>query len=831
MPRTTRPNLFVPQPRQDTALGPFDFNTPPPSSPPQEPVSPYNHPQAQTIPGVNAPINFAEQYAQIESNRPNRLAYQKLAQEGAPQIERGKWAKLGSVLAGAATGFGQNNATAGYNLGRSAYEAPQMRSDEAYDRKIKEFGSLAQLEDSDVSSKLSALEAQNRNYWASEDLRLKKDAAAREERGETRADKLLEAQIKNMAADNMITINETDGYTYLYDKGTQLKHKIGKTGYTTKEQYDNAIREFAKQEEIRAYYTNQHDRIVAATSRANNMDTNAQRAAAEQQKRDLAVANLKLRATSIPPNTVAHNVVTAIASAVATGDLPVDANNYLQFDDNGAPVSKAPFFGGNATTEELVRQHIGNTISGVRNPSVGGGNTNTGPAATDAAGPSITPSTAPPASNVPGPVNPPRPRTPSPVGASAPSQYINPEDMPFVPWRDSEAPTGTPSASAAPPDLNAFTSAPSNRRGFGPAPAPSSNAKRTVTMIAPPDEVPEGENPEFEAEPEEVESLKALGATVHPTKNPLPASPLGGKVFAPARNISPRMAEGMTPAPAQLPPGFMQQEPGSVTPNRIGSPIPRPPAGRFLDEPGAMVAPPARPTPISPTPAPVQNVAPAGTGINPPVPAAPAAMQRSLPQTGWSNRTSPPPVAAPPMNVSPNIAPPTPAPNPIRITPPPEVAPAPARNISPAGAEMKPVPPEQRKFDSILSEVMKQVQRETGYKVRIREGYRSPEKQAEYYAKGRSAPGRIITNADGKIKQSEHQTALAADLEFIDKNGKVIKPDDSRGIPTKEGRVIFSVLSKAAKSRGLTWGGDWVKPFDPTHVQLYPVKQAPAKKK
>ena len=91
-----------------------------------------------------------------------------------------------------------------------------------------------------------------------------------------------------------------------------------------------------------------------------------------------------------------------------------------------------------------------------------------------------------------------------------------------------------------------------------------------------------------------------------------------------------------------------------------------------------------------------------------------------------------------------------------------------------------------------------------GIRVVLTWGYRSIKDQNELYAKGRTAPGNIVTNAYGGY--SWRNFGLAADYAFII-DGKVTwtGPWDKFG--------------KVARAFGLEWGGDWKRFTDRPHVQ------------
>lgn len=91
-----------------------------------------------------------------------------------------------------------------------------------------------------------------------------------------------------------------------------------------------------------------------------------------------------------------------------------------------------------------------------------------------------------------------------------------------------------------------------------------------------------------------------------------------------------------------------------------------------------------------------------------------------------------------------------------------------------------------------------------GIKVILTDAYRSIETQNVLYAKGRTAPGGIVTKARGGY--SWHNFGLAADYAFVI-NGKV----------TWNGP--WDTFGRIAKECGLEWGGSWKTFKDRPHVQ------------
>lgn len=97
--------------------------------------------------------------------------------------------------------------------------------------------------------------------------------------------------------------------------------------------------------------------------------------------------------------------------------------------------------------------------------------------------------------------------------------------------------------------------------------------------------------------------------------------------------------------------------------------------------------------------------------------------------------------------------------------------------------------------------------KEKGIYLIITEGFRTKEQQDELYAKGRTKPGNIVTNAKGSRYSSQHQWGIAFDIAINDKN----KVYDSKEI---------AKAAKIAKSVGLKWGGDWKFFQDTPHFYL-----------
>jgi peptidoglycan L-alanyl-D-glutamate endopeptidase CwlK len=105
-----------------------------------------------------------------------------------------------------------------------------------------------------------------------------------------------------------------------------------------------------------------------------------------------------------------------------------------------------------------------------------------------------------------------------------------------------------------------------------------------------------------------------------------------------------------------------------------------------------------------------------------------------------------------------------------------------------------------------------------GFPMKVVQGLRSASEQQALYAEGRTAPGHVVTNADGVTHKSNHQPHLdgfghAADLAFV-VNGTV----------SWDPHLPWSAYGACAKALGLVWGGDWHSIVDLPHVELPDVR-------
>lgn len=96
----------------------------------------------------------------------------------------------------------------------------------------------------------------------------------------------------------------------------------------------------------------------------------------------------------------------------------------------------------------------------------------------------------------------------------------------------------------------------------------------------------------------------------------------------------------------------------------------------------------------------------------------------------------------------------------------------------------------------------------SGYNVVITSTYRNEVEQNELYAKGRTSPGNVVTNA--KFGDSLHNWKVAIDFAPVDKNGNIPWGD----------KLLFSKIGEIGESCGFEWGGRWETFLDMPHLQF-----------
>lgn len=103
-----------------------------------------------------------------------------------------------------------------------------------------------------------------------------------------------------------------------------------------------------------------------------------------------------------------------------------------------------------------------------------------------------------------------------------------------------------------------------------------------------------------------------------------------------------------------------------------------------------------------------------------------------------------------------------------------------------------------------------------GIVVVITNGFRSVKEQNRLYAQGRTAPGKIVTNAKGG--ESYHNYGLAIDFALKTPSGTVTW--DRQYDRNQNGKADWTEVVDIAKSLGFEWGGDWSRFKDYPHLQM-----------
>ncbi|MCY1299434.1 D-alanyl-D-alanine carboxypeptidase [compost metagenome] len=95
-----------------------------------------------------------------------------------------------------------------------------------------------------------------------------------------------------------------------------------------------------------------------------------------------------------------------------------------------------------------------------------------------------------------------------------------------------------------------------------------------------------------------------------------------------------------------------------------------------------------------------------------------------------------------------------------------------------------------------------------GIRIRIISGLRTYQEQDKLYAKGRTAPGSVVTNA--KAGQSNHNFGIAFDIGVFE--GTKYLGDSPK----------YKAVGALGMDLGLEWGGNWKTIVDQPHYQLRP---------
>ena len=111
-------------------------------------------------------------------------------------------------------------------------------------------------------------------------------------------------------------------------------------------------------------------------------------------------------------------------------------------------------------------------------------------------------------------------------------------------------------------------------------------------------------------------------------------------------------------------------------------------------------------------------------------------------------------------------------------------------------------------LDHKLGLLLKECAREGIYLI-ITEGFRTVAQQNALYAKGRTKPGKVVTNAKGSSYSSQHMWGVAFDIAI----------NDSKRL--YDAGLIKKVAEIAKSDKvGLGWGGDWKSFPDTPHFYL-----------
>ncbi len=111
-------------------------------------------------------------------------------------------------------------------------------------------------------------------------------------------------------------------------------------------------------------------------------------------------------------------------------------------------------------------------------------------------------------------------------------------------------------------------------------------------------------------------------------------------------------------------------------------------------------------------------------------------------------------------------------------------------------------------LDHKLGLLLKECAREGIYLI-VTEGFRTVAQQNALYAKGRTKPGKVVTNAKGSSYSSQHMWGVAFDIAI----------NDSKRL--YDAGLIKKVAEIAKSDKvGLGWGGDWKSFPDTPHFYL-----------
>jgi peptidoglycan L-alanyl-D-glutamate endopeptidase CwlK len=106
----------------------------------------------------------------------------------------------------------------------------------------------------------------------------------------------------------------------------------------------------------------------------------------------------------------------------------------------------------------------------------------------------------------------------------------------------------------------------------------------------------------------------------------------------------------------------------------------------------------------------------------------------------------------------------------------------------------------------IILEIMARL----GHPMVVTDGLRTIQQQQDLYAQGRTRPGKIVTQCDGVVNKSNHQSGRAVDCTFL-----------LDGRPHWPEKAPWRLYGEIAKALGFAWGGDWPsRKIDRPHIEL-----------
>lgn len=107
------------------------------------------------------------------------------------------------------------------------------------------------------------------------------------------------------------------------------------------------------------------------------------------------------------------------------------------------------------------------------------------------------------------------------------------------------------------------------------------------------------------------------------------------------------------------------------------------------------------------------------------------------------------------------------------------------------------------------AELVRRCDSEHGIRLVVTQGLRTVAEQDALYAQGRTAPGRVVTQARGGY--SWHNYGLAFDVAPLNDQGQPHWPEDA---------ALWERIGATGEDLGLTWGGRWRQHPDRPHFEL-----------